>query len=94
MYDLSNLKNIIYKINTTLDKGIYISSVENDSPSAKAGLKEGDIITKIDDKGISSSAYLRYLLYEHNIGDEITITYYRNNKENTVKIKLTQNSDI
>lgn len=94
MYDLSNLKNSIYKINTTLDKGIYISSVENDSPSAKAGLKEGDIITKIDDKGISSSAYLRYLLYEHNIGDEITITYYRNNKENTVKIKLTQNSDI
>lgn len=94
MYDLSSLKNGMYKINTNLEKGIYISSVENDSPAFNAGLKEGDIITKIDNIEVANSAYLRYLLYEHNIGDEITITYYRSNKENTTKIKLLQNSDI
>ena len=95
MYDLSSMKNSFYyyNINTELDEGVYINSVEKGSCAADAGLQSGDIITKIDDIDIKSSAYLRYILYEHNVGDKIKITYYRKNKENTVTVTLKGNSN-
>ena len=91
MYDLSSVTNNAFYgnyINTNLTEGVYIVSVENGSPASEAGLTKGDIITKIDDVEISSSAYLRYMLYQHQVGDEIKITYYRNNQEETTKVKL------
>jgi len=68
--------------------GIYIQDVEKGSSADKAGLETGDIITKINDIEVQSSIYLKYELYKHNIGDKITITYLRNNKEYTTEIIL------
>ena len=58
------------------------------SSASKAGLKEGDIITKIDDVAIKNTSYFKYELYKHNVGDTVTLTYLRNNKEHKVTIKL------
>src|SRR5574344_212054 len=68
--------------------GVYVASVESGSPGAVAGLASGDIITAIDGVKVSDSAHLRYELYKHNVGDEVTITYTRSNKENTIKVTL------
>ncbi len=81
MYDLAGS---IFSTET----GIYLRAVEAGSPADKAGLKEGDVIIKIDDKEVPSSAYLKYELYKHNVGDEVTITYKRDNKEQTTKVTL------
>ena len=81
MYDLSSS---IFSTET----GIYLRAVESGSPADKAGLKEGDVIIKINDKEVSSSAYLKYELYKYNVGDEVTITYKRENKEQTTKVTL------
>lgn len=81
MYDLSNS----YFSRT---KGIYVRSIESNSPAYKAGLRVGDIITKVGDKEVSSIAYLKYELYKYNIGDEVEITYKRNNEENVAKVIL------
>ena len=94
MYDVQSLKNNIfnrYTLNTDLDEGVYIASIDNNSAAYKAGLQVGDIITKIDNQDTKSSAYLRYVLYQHHVGDKIEITYYRNNKENKVMVTLTSN---
>lgn len=95
MYDLSSMKNsfYFYNINTKLTSGVYINSVEKGGSAASAGLQSGDIITKIDDTDIKSSAYLRYILYQHKVGDKIKITYYRNEKEYTTTVTLKGNSD-
>lgn len=95
MYDLSSMKNSFYyyNIDTDLENGVYIVSVEKGSSASEAGLKSGDIITKIDDVEVKSSAYLRYLLYQHQVGDKIKITYYRNDKEKTATVTLKGNSD-
>lgn len=81
MYDL----NAGFYSNIT---GVYIESVESNGPADKAGLKRGDIITKIDDVEVESSSYLKYELYKHNVGDKITITYIRDNKESLTKVTL------
>ena len=95
MYDLSSMKNsfYFYNIDTELNEGVYINSVEKGSSADAAGLQSGDIITKIDDVEVKSSAYLRYVLYEHKVGDKIKITYYRKNKERTTTVTLKGNSD-
>ena len=78
---------IIRDANVT--KGVIVTEVEPKSSAALAGIEENDIITKIDDKEIASSAYLRYYLFKHKAGDEMKATIIRNNKEIDVKIKLT-----
>ena len=57
-------------------------------PAAEAGLKKGDIITKLEKEEISSVAELRYELYKHNPGDKVTVTYNRNGKELTSEVTL------
>ena len=75
MIILKNIKNGNITVNDNIVKGGY-------------SLKEGDIITKIDDVAIKNTSYFKYELYKHNVGDTVTLTYLRNNKEHKVTIKL------
>lgn len=68
--------------------GIYIKEVEAGSPASRAGLKSGDIITKIENTKVSTSAYLKYELYKHEVGDKVKFTYVRNEKEYTTTVVL------
>jgi serine protease Do len=91
MVDLNESYNI-YRSGITLDEsiteGVLVVDVLKDTPAAKAGLKKGDVIQKIDDEKLINKAYLRYILYKYNIGDTITITYVRDKDTKIVKIKL------
>lgn len=71
-----------------IETGLVIVSVEKNTPAELAGLKKGDIIIKLAGTKINDLADFRYELYKHNPGDEIEITYIRDNKETTTKIKL------
>lgn len=97
MMNLTDLKNYSnyynYLQNTNLSSGVVVVDVENNSSAKKAGLQQGDIITKINDNETENVAYLRYELYKHKVGDTITITYERNGKTKTVKVKLTSNAE-
>lgn len=88
-YYYREFRNLIEE--SKLEKGVVIATVENDSPAAKAGLKQGDIITKIDNEDANSIAYLRYVLFKHEVGDKIKITYIRNGKESKTTITLGKN---
>lgn len=68
--------------------GVAVVDVESNSPADKAGIKKGDIITKIENDDISSVAKLRYELYKHSPGDKITVTYNRNGKELKTEVTL------
>lgn len=80
------LANLDYN---SIQKGVIIRSVENDSAAARAGLEKYDVITKINDHNISSVADVRKYLFEKTkIGDTIKITYNREGVEQTVDLKL------
>ena len=88
-----NLANIgasdLRKINipSSVTSGVVVKSVQSNMP-ASGHLEKYDVITKVDDKEISSSTDLQSALYNHSIGDTIKITYYRNGKEETTTVKL------
>jgi len=63
-------------------------SIITGSPAEKAGLKEKDIITKINGVNIDEKNSLTSLIGRKPVGDEVTLTLIREGKEQTVKIKL------
>ena len=94
MVNLSNVgANDLRKLNipSNLTSGVVVRSVQSNMP-ANGHLQKYDVITKVDDKEITSSTDLQHALYNHAIGDTIKITYYRNGKEETPSIKLDKNS--
>lgn len=90
MVNLTNLRTADIKKLKLPDKvtsGVAVRSVQKNMP-ANGHLQQYDVITKVDDTKISSTTELQNVLYSHSIGDEITVTYYRNGKEEKTKIKL------
>lgn len=90
MVNLSNLSTTDLqklKLPGNVTSGVAVRSVQKNMP-ANGHLQQYDVITKIDDKAISSTTELQSALYSHSIGDSMTITYYRNGKEETTTIKL------
>ena len=62
-------------------RGVYVDQVVPESPAAKAGLREDDIITKANGAELTSSAQLRNVIATTGIGKTITMTYSRDGKE-------------
>ena len=90
MVNLTNLSTADIKKLKLPDKvtsGVAVRTVQKNMP-ANGHLQQYDVITKVDDTKISSTTELQNVLYSHSIGDEITVTYYRNGKEEKTKIKL------
>lgn len=78
-------------IKTSLKSGIYVASVTKNSAASAAGMKSGDIITKVDGTSVSDVVSLHEILYKHKIGDKVTVTVNRNGK--TVNLDVTLKSN-
>jgi serine protease Do len=70
------------------DKGVKITGVSKGSAAEKAGLKEGDLITKIGDKKITDPEELTDVVKSYKPKDEVKIYYERNGKSNETKAIL------
>ena len=69
-------------------QGAQLKSVEGGSSGAKAGLKDGDVITKVDDEVITGSESLVATVRGHRPGDQVKITYQRGGKTATTTATL------
>lgn len=88
MIDVSYAANYGIIVPIGAESGVYVSSVDKNSPAAKAGLKEGDIIIQIGGTEVTSVAILRYNLYKYQSGDTVTISYYREADLRKATVKL------
>ncbi len=68
--------------------GLHIDGVTEARPADVAGIKEGDIITKIGDCTIKEVYSYMECLNKINVGDELPVTYIRNGESKTVKVKF------
>jgi putative serine protease PepD len=72
-------------------EGALVASVQNGTPAASSGLKEGDIVTQVDGKPITGADDLSAAIRGHNPGDKIALTYVRNGQKHTTNVTLTSN---
>lgn len=87
--------DIAYQYNLSVKRGAYIApttdgqeSIISGSPASKAGLKEKDIITKVNNVSIDDKTSLTSALSRFKVGDTVTLTVAREGKTITVKATL------
>lgn len=79
----------------SVTNGVIVMSTIEGWPAAEAGLKEYDVITQVNDTAISSPTALQTALFRQKVGDTVTLTFYRDGKEQTAQMTLSkQYSDL
>lgn len=95
-YDLTNVPRYNWKETLNLPDdvaaGVVIrNEVGKFSPAGEAGLRQYDVIVKMDNKEIANGAQLRkFLTLNKKPGDSVEITYYRDGFKKTATVKLTK----
>ncbi|MGZ5219811.1 MAG: trypsin-like peptidase domain-containing protein [Chitinophagaceae bacterium] len=69
-------------------QGVYVQSVPSDGAASQAGLKEGDVIVKVNGVPVSSGMEMSAGIASYRPGEKVPVTYVRNGKENTVNVLL------
>jgi serine protease Do len=75
-----------FKVNPK--SGVLVADVMKDSPSEKAGIKRGDIITKVNEKKVSTPSDLQSEILEKDVGEKVEVTVLRDGKEAVYNIVL------
>src|SRR5580692_3400585 len=75
-------------INNDVD-GVFVMDVDPKGAAGEAGLKKGDVITKVNGEKVDEDAQLAELIAREKPGDEVKISFDRNGSEQTVTAKLT-----
>ena len=76
----------------TIAEGAVVRDVTAGSAAAKAGLQQGDVITKVDDHQIVSADSLVATIRSYRPGDTVTVTWEGDGKDETGKITLDSDS--
>lgn len=95
MMDLANLSTSDLsklKLPEKISGGVIVRSTLDNMPASDK-LQRYDVITKIDDTDIESTADLQSALYSHQIDDTIKVTFYRDGKQEKTTIKLTKSTE-
>lgn len=74
------------------DGGVYVMNAREGGAAAAAGIKKGDVITKVNNVPVVSGADLIGQITTYRPGDKITLTYQREGKEHTTSITLKNKS--
>ncbi|BCY14775.1 S1C family serine protease [Actinoplanes sp. L3-i22] len=75
-------------VTTAENGGALVSQVTASSAAGKAGIQQGDVITKVDGKDISESDDLVAAVQSGTVGQKMTITFTRNGAEKQVSVTL------
>jgi S1-C subfamily serine protease len=69
-------------------KGVLFADVTNNSPAAKAGLKQGDLLIEFDGKPIQNLYDFTYALNAKKIGEVVVVVVKRNGQDVKVQVTL------
>ena len=70
------------------ERGVVLSSIVPDSPAAKAGLKENDVVTEINGQRVEGAAQFRRMIREIPAGRAAQITVWRDGRAQTISVTL------
>lgn len=82
----------VLKLPDSITSGVVVMSILSPSAAGNAGLEKYDVITKLDGKKVTDEASLKDVLYNHKVGDSVSVTYYHNGDKKTTTIKLSEST--
>jgi putative serine protease PepD len=71
-----------------ISEGLFVAGVVANGPSAMAGLRQGDVITKVDGNPATSNVQLQEVTLTKHPGDKVTVDYVRAGKAATATVTL------
>ena len=94
MRELHSNKAFLGVMTKKTEDGAKITEVTKESAAEKAGLKEGDVITKVGDDKIEDADDLYKAVGKYKPEDKVTVTYKRDGKENKATVTLAENKQV
>jgi len=88
MYDVDENRAMLGVVTEEVEGGVKVTELTDESAAKKAGIKEGDIITKIGETKIEDPDQLSETVRKHKPGDKVTITVLRDKKEQKITTEL------
>jgi serine protease Do len=70
------------------ERGVFIEKVLPDSPAAKAGLKENDVVTEINGQSVEGTVQFRRMIHEIPAGRTAQLTVWRDGRAQTIAVTL------
>jgi len=86
-------REVAEKLQVKENQGLLVTRVFPDSPSAKTGLKPGDIVTTIAGKPVHDGAELQKIILGLPVGQSVEVAYLRDGKAKTAKVLVEDQPD-
>jgi serine protease Do len=81
-------KAIAQSFGLPVDKGIAVTAVGEGTPAQKAGLRQNDVIVRVDGQDVTNNGDLLAILAKHRAGDAVSIEFYRGSDRKTLDVTL------
>lgn len=88
MFDVDENRAMLGVVTEEIEGGVKVTELTDEGAAKKAGIKEGDIITKIDDTKIEDPDQLSETVRKHKPGEKVTVTVLRDKKEQKITTEL------
>ena len=88
MFDMDENRAMLGVVTEEVEGGVKVTELTDESAAKKAGIKEGDIITKIGDTKIEDPDQLSETVRKHKPGEKVTVTVLRDKKEQKITTEL------
>ncbi len=76
------------ELKLSAERGVVLGKIVPDSPAAKAGLKENDVVTEINGQRVEGAAQFRRMIHEIPAGRSIQLTVWRDGRAQTISATL------
>jgi C-terminal processing protease CtpA/Prc len=76
------------ELKLSAERGVVLGKIVPDSPAAKAGLKENDVVTEINGQRVEGAAQFRRMIHETPAGRGIQLTVWRDGRSRTLSATL------
>lgn len=86
--DVDQNRAMLGVVTEEVEGGVKVTELTEESAAKKAGIKEGDIITKINETKIEEPDQLSQVVRKHKPGDKVTVTLLRDKKEQKISAEL------
>jgi len=80
--------DLVKELKLPAERGVVIRGVTSDSPAAKAGLKENDVITEVNGQRVEGAAQFRRMIHEIPAGRTVSVGIWRDGRSQTISVTL------